>query len=167
MSAETLRDARVTLESFAHLLTPTRTLNAEQQETLAALVDRLIAQARADPQPRIVAARWVAQHWLTAIMANDSLRSTGMSHPVAMVIAALDGETDPQELGIAEEAWPAFRAATGPSAGAVERCAFVYTSFGDGWRDGIPCPFTREQHPLLHEWFPTPPTRSATHGDGR
>lgn len=31
-----------------------------------------------------------------------------------------------------------------------ERCGFVYTSFADGWRQGIPCPFTREQHPLLN-----------------
>jgi hypothetical protein len=34
-----------------------------------------------------------------------------------------------------------------------ERCAFVYTSDAAGWRNGIPCPFTREQHPLLHDWF--------------
>lgn len=36
----------------------------------------------------------------------------------------------------------------------AERCAFVYTSYAPDWRDGIPCPFTREQHPLLHDWVP-------------
>jgi len=35
-----------------------------------------------------------------------------------------------------------------------ERCAFVYTSHAPDWRDGIPCPFSREQHPLLHDWIP-------------
>ena len=44
-------------------------------------------------------ARAVAQVWLDVVMASDVLRSTGMSHPLAMVLAAFDGETDPVHLG--------------------------------------------------------------------
>jgi hypothetical protein len=56
-------------------------------------------------------ARLVATYWRDAVMASERLHSTGMSHPLAMVLAAFDGETEPVALGINEADWPAFRAA--------------------------------------------------------
>ena len=57
------------------------------------------------------AARFVADFWRGSVMASEELRRTGMSHPLAMVLAAFDGETDPRMLGLPEEADKAFRAA--------------------------------------------------------
>ena len=54
---------------------------------------------------------YVAQTWLDVVMASESLRGTGMSHPLAMVLAAFDGETDPVRVGLSSEHHDAFRAA--------------------------------------------------------
>lgn len=56
-------------------------------------------------------ARFVAEYWRDAVMGSDELRRTGMSHPLAMVLAALDGETDPAQCGIDEAHAAGFRAA--------------------------------------------------------
>lgn len=56
-------------------------------------------------------AQAVGKYWIDAILASNELSRTGMSHPVAMVMAALDGETDPIELGISEDGHAAIRAA--------------------------------------------------------
>lgn len=55
------------------------------------------------------AARFVATHWRDAILRlppEDICRA--YSHPLAMVLAALDGETDPLQLGIEPYAHKAF-----------------------------------------------------------
>lgn len=61
-------------------------------------------------EERLAAARFVAEHWRDAFMTLDGPARVGC-HPLAMVLAALDGETDPVELGIAATAHVAFRAA--------------------------------------------------------
>ena len=66
---------------------------------------------RSAPGERERAARFVATYWRDAYMASDLLRRTGGSHPLACVLTALNGETDPNELGIAEDRWPDFLAA--------------------------------------------------------
>lgn len=60
-------------------------------------------------EERLRAARFVAIHWRDAVMASDTLRQTGMSHPLAMVLAALNGETEPRELGLSDDVHDAFR----------------------------------------------------------
>lgn len=74
--------------------------------------ERLAAQVTAQEE-RLRAARFVATHWRDAVMASDVLRPTGMSHPLALVLAALDGETSPLHLGIGEDQHDAFRRALG------------------------------------------------------
>jgi hypothetical protein len=58
---------------------------------------------------RIAAARWVANHWRLSMLAADP--NTAMAHPLNCVLAALDGEQDPAELGVEEYAHGAFRSA--------------------------------------------------------
>ncbi len=50
-------------------------------------------------------ARFVADHWRLAAMKHDK---TFAAHALCMVLAALDGETDPRMLGIDPEAHEAF-----------------------------------------------------------
>ena len=66
---------------------------------------------------RLRAGLFVARHWRDAVMASDDLRRTGMSHPIACVIAALEGETNPRELGLPEDADAEFVAALDREAG--------------------------------------------------
>lgn len=50
-------------------------------------------------------ARIVAEHWKAGYMAmidKDSRYGIG-THPLSLVISALDGETDPEQLGIPED----------------------------------------------------------------
>jgi hypothetical protein len=51
---------------------------------------------------RLRYAKAVATIWRDAVMAAPTLRETGMSHPLAMTLAAFDGETDPVQLGVSE-----------------------------------------------------------------
>jgi len=51
---------------------------------------------------RLRTARFVATYWRDAYMAMDGPARVG-SHGLAMVLAALDGETDPVQLGIAPD----------------------------------------------------------------
>ena len=44
------------------------------------------------------AARLVAEHWRKAMLSPAF--PAGMAHPLCMVLAALDGETDPDEVGV-------------------------------------------------------------------
>jgi hypothetical protein len=62
------------------------------------------------PFRREAAARFVATAWIADILADDVLRRTGMSHPVSLVLAALDGETDPVQLGLFPKWHAGFRA---------------------------------------------------------
>jgi hypothetical protein len=87
----------VSAEEWAHVETPTGCdacgerwpCDAEKMR-----VERDAAIRRAEN------AQIVGEYWRDSIMADDGLRATGMSHPVAMVLAALDGETEPVQMGI-------------------------------------------------------------------
>lgn len=108
------------------------------------------------------AARFTATYWRDEIMARDELRRTGMSHPLACVLAALDGETEPIELGIAQERWGDFRAALATSqpdplpapvrhasGDDLEGCVACYLD-----EDGSRCfsPERDPEHPGLCRW---------------
>lgn len=55
-----------------------------------------------DPLETIVRARIVADHWRESVLAWGEQPMPGRlaAHPLCLVLAALDGETDPQMLGI-------------------------------------------------------------------
>lgn len=53
-------------------------------------------------------ARFAAEHWRNAMMASESTRLA--AHPCAMILAAVNGETDPVECGIEDWAQDAFLA---------------------------------------------------------
>jgi hypothetical protein len=57
---------------------------------------------RAAMAARVAVARFVCEHWRAGLDLADR-------HPLNCVLAALDGETDPNELGIDEEAHADFR----------------------------------------------------------
>lgn len=62
----------------------------------------------AEAEERLAAAEFVAEHWRAALVEWDS---SGRAHPLCCVLAALDGETDPAELGLTEDVHDDFRAA--------------------------------------------------------
>ena len=64
-------------------------------------------------------ARFVADHWRKAMASSPG--TSFAAHPLCMVLAALDGETDPLECGIDFEAHDAFRAAVNGGASGDER----------------------------------------------
>lgn len=68
---------------------------------------------------RARAARFVATYWRDAYMVEHAKGEAGYwaigTHPLAMVLAALDGETDPTQLGISEDQHEAFRSALAPT----------------------------------------------------
>lgn len=66
-------------------------------------------------QQRVAAARFVAERWRDAAMtrADDPFPGRLTAHPLALVLAALDGETDPERLGLEPGVHDAFRAAVG------------------------------------------------------
>ncbi len=64
-------------------------------ELLAAAGFRVVPE----PDDTTRAARIVATHWRDQMMAADGVLR-GCAHPLAMVLAALDGETDPVQLGV-------------------------------------------------------------------
>lgn len=57
-------------------------------------------------EERVRVARIVAEHWRAALvaMAETFPHLSGMAHPLCMVLAALDGEADPVQLGVGEGA---------------------------------------------------------------
>lgn len=63
-----------------------------------------------DAELLVARARFVADHWRVAILAGDVTGTQAWAaHPLCMVLAALDGETDPVQCGIsadARDAWP-------------------------------------------------------------
>lgn len=66
----------------------------------------------------VARARFVAEHWRDAALAwrdegVDSTVTSAVAHPLNMVLNALDGETDPAELGLTPDAHEAFRALEG------------------------------------------------------
>ena len=71
---------------------------------------------------RVRYARAVAESWRDQYLATIKSEGTTIpwavgTHPLSLVIAALDGETDPRELGMDEEDLAARLAATSPSTG--------------------------------------------------
>ncbi len=68
------------------------------------------AVSRADAAEKALrVARFVAEHWRDALMESEATQ--GWSHPLAMVLTAMDGETDPVKLGIDGHAHAALAAA--------------------------------------------------------
>lgn len=113
------RDAYITsvLSSY-HRVEEGHPAPCPECEDIVGMVLMIEAEARAEQAAEverlrriIAAARFVGGYWVDAILASESLRGTGMSHPVACVNAALDGVDDPSELGISEARWADFRAA--------------------------------------------------------
>ncbi len=78
---------------------------------------RLIADLRASraevERLTIIQARsrLVADHWRASIMLGDAKWA---AHPLCMVLAAIDGETDPSQCGLSVEAAEAFRSIAVP-----------------------------------------------------
>jgi hypothetical protein len=63
---------------------------------------------------RMRAARFVAEHWRDAYMEylRGGQNQYGIgTHPLSLVLLALDGETNPAELGLSDDVHDAFRAA--------------------------------------------------------
>lgn len=61
---------------------------------------------------RLAAARFVAEHWRDAALGWDleDERIVGaVTHPLAMVLSAIEGEVDPVALGLSPDAAVAFR----------------------------------------------------------
>jgi hypothetical protein len=56
----------------------------------------------------IARSKFVAEHWRKGLMRYPSTQ--GQAHPLCMVLAALDGETEPGECGLDDDAHDAFRA---------------------------------------------------------
>jgi hypothetical protein len=69
----------------------------------------------AEERRRLKIVRLVAESWRDAAIEWGSLQMDGRTtaHPLALVLCALDGETDPIELGISptDPAWDAIKAA--------------------------------------------------------
>lgn len=59
-----------------------------------------------DERARLATARFVAEHWRKAMV---EWGKPGDAHPLCMVLAALDGATDPVECGIDAEQHHEFR----------------------------------------------------------
>jgi hypothetical protein len=75
-------------------------------------IRRLTAQ-RDDLAARLNTARFVADNWRAHMVAADQPVAIA-AHPLCMVLAALDGETDPEQLGLDPEDAPALTAAVQP-----------------------------------------------------
>jgi hypothetical protein len=75
--------------------------------------DARLAESR--PSDRLAAARFVATHWRDAYLEQHRIDPSGQwaigTHPLSLVLAALDGERDPVHLGLPAEVHGAFRAA--------------------------------------------------------
>ncbi|GAA2107781.1 hypothetical protein [Streptomyces synnematoformans] len=95
----------------------------------AALLDRVekshaeLARAsalHADTERRLRAARFVEQHWRDRFTNRTAGRilPAAAAHALALVRAALDGQSDPGELGLDDHVHDAFRAALGTPQGA-------------------------------------------------
>ena len=90
---------------------PRETLDYRNGISRAAVLALLDAPAAPTlDQLRIARAEFVGKVWIDSILAAPSLHATGMSHPVAMVLAALAGETDPVQCGLAPEFHESFNA---------------------------------------------------------
>ncbi len=73
------------------------------------------AAASAAAQEREGTARLVADHWRKAMLdaGDERMPARAAAHPLCMVLAALDGETRPEHLGITPESdeWHVLSAA--------------------------------------------------------
>jgi hypothetical protein len=122
-------------------------LAADAIAALAAAGESMPDPTSIDPMTSAFrATRFVATYWRDAVMASDVLRRTGMSHPLAMVLGALEGETNPVELGIDATRHDDFRAALGDSRGGRHIVEFTFSGYGlqhplDCRPDLIGCPF--------------------------
>jgi hypothetical protein len=89
-----------------------RALSEGDADAIADEYDRL---AESRPSDRLAAARFVATHWLDAYLEQHRTDPSGQwaigTHPLSLVLAALDGERDPVHLGLPAEVHGAFRAA--------------------------------------------------------
>ncbi|MEV7140739.1 hypothetical protein [Streptomyces tauricus] len=73
------------------------------------------------PGQRLRAAEFTARHWHQAALNRDDLYGITGAHAIACIRAALRGETRPEQLGLDEDVYDAFRAALGkPGPAATE-----------------------------------------------
>lgn len=86
---------------------------AEIQATAGPLLGRPIEGSVSDEvdlRRTLARARFVANHWRVGVLSGDICGTKAFaSHSLCMVLAALDGETDPVELGLLPEAHEAFK----------------------------------------------------------
>ena len=77
-----------------------------------ALVERDELRAEVERLQRTLnRTRFVADHWRVGVLSGDICGTNAFaSHSLCMVLAALDGETDPTELGLLPGAQEGFRA---------------------------------------------------------
>lgn len=66
-------------------------------------VDELVAECER-LNDTITRARFVADYWRRGILSMENSRGWE-AHPLCMVLAALDGETDPAQVGVKPEDW--------------------------------------------------------------
>lgn len=78
-----------------------------------ALLDALEAA-----EARLRAARFVADHWRRHALASDVPLA---AHPLCMVTAALDGETDPAQCGVGDDGAAGFAAVLRTEGGEASR----------------------------------------------
>jgi hypothetical protein len=87
--------------------------SAHGAEQLAQAVVARLTDSR--PSVELAAARFVATHWRDAYLEQHRIDPSGQwaigTHPLSLVLAALDGERDPVHLGLPAEVHGAFRAA--------------------------------------------------------
>lgn len=79
----------------------------DDAEHVAARVRAALAADNQDLRDRIATAQFVAEHWRAAAMQWNPPEPS-VSHPLCMVLSALDGQTDPHQLGIEEHAHAAL-----------------------------------------------------------
>ncbi len=89
-----------------------------------------MSEAPRSGESRVAAARFVADHWRKSLL--ESKEQAWAAHPLCMVLAALDGETDPIECGIDPWAHDAFRAAlSGASSASSDPTGAPYLAQGE------------------------------------
>lgn len=81
---------------------------ADLEAAIRADQRRIDQEQLAAAEARLRVARFTAEHWRDATLMSEHTRIG--AHPCAMILAALDGETDPVQCGIEDWAKDAFRA---------------------------------------------------------
>lgn len=100
--AEAIIDAATS--QIAETLSRAQSANQELREVLRLTTDRYLEAARTiiSLQETLLRARYLTQHWRShwAARSTETVATKSCAHPLAMIQAALDGTTDPAELGL-------------------------------------------------------------------